>query len=169
TDLGRHGVLVSPDDVVVTFGAGDALTMSARLFGRRDDPVLTEAPAYFSSVLNLKRMGYEVLGFKLGAEGPDWEDLSATLRYTQMACPDAPFRRPRFVTVNPDHQNPTGLYPNGLSRCAVPPPALRHGKPRPPKPDRLTLVDARTPPLCPLDRRIGNAGHRRRRIPRLDL
>lgn len=110
TDLGRHGVLVSPDDVVVTFGAGDALTMAARLFGRRDDPVLTEAPAYFSSVLNLKRMGYEVLGFKLGAEGPDWEDLSATLRYTQMACPDAPFRRPRFVTVNPDHQNPTGLH-----------------------------------------------------------
>ncbi|MCU0476183.1 MAG: PLP-dependent aminotransferase family protein [Anaerolineae bacterium] len=110
SDLGRHGVLVSPDDVVVTFGAGDALTMAARLFGRSDDPILTEAPAYFSSVLNLKRMGYEVLGFKLGAEGPDWDDLAGVLRGTQMASPQARLRRPRFVMVNPDHQNPTGLH-----------------------------------------------------------
>jgi GntR family transcriptional regulator/MocR family aminotransferase len=109
-DLGRHGVLVSPDDVVVTFGAGDALTMAARLFGTTQDPVLTEAPAYFSSVLNLKRMGYSVLGFKLGVEGPDWDDLTGTLRQTQIAHPDALLRRPRFVMVNPDHQNPTGLH-----------------------------------------------------------
>lgn len=109
-DLGRHGVLVSPDDVVVTFGAGDALTMSARLFGRTPDPILTEAPAYFSSILNLKRMGYDVMGFKLGAEGPDWEHLTEMLRQTQFARADAPTRRPRFVMVNPDHQNPTGLH-----------------------------------------------------------
>jgi len=109
-DLGRHGVLVSPDDVVVTFGAGDALTMSARLFGRTPDPILTEAPAYFSSILNLKRMGYDVMGFKLAKEGPDWGHLSEMLRQTQVAHTDAVTRRPRFVMVNPDHQNPTGLH-----------------------------------------------------------
>lgn len=111
-DLARHGIVTEPENIIVTWGAQEAVSLSARAFAAFGDWALLEAPSYFSSLFNLHRMGFNLLGFTLGEEGPNWQSLADALKVANCDdCDsgDALSKRPRFTCVVPDHHNPTGI------------------------------------------------------------
>jgi GntR family transcriptional regulator/MocR family aminotransferase len=99
-DLARHGILAEAEDIIITWGAQEGISLVARALAAPGDCALTEVPAFFGSLFNLTHLGIRLLGFDLTPTGPDWPSLAKRL---DTACP-----RPRFVYVGPDHQNPTG-------------------------------------------------------------
>ncbi|GIK28898.1 MAG: PLP-dependent aminotransferase family protein [Chloroflexota bacterium] len=108
--LAKSGAVVDPENVIVTVGAQEALNLTARALATYGDTVLVEAPGFFLYTMNLKRLGYNVLGYRLRPSGPDWASLAGTLCQTTVggACDSLP--RPRFVLASPDFQNPTGSH-----------------------------------------------------------
>lgn len=100
-DLARQGILVDADDIVVTSGALEAMSLVTRMLAAPGDNVLTEMPTFFGILSSLRYMGVHLFGFDLADRGPDWSSLERQMRA-------APYR-PRFVYVTPDYQNPTGI------------------------------------------------------------
>ncbi|MBB5350277.1 DNA-binding transcriptional MocR family regulator [Haloferula luteola] len=93
------GVQVTPDEIIATQGASEALALALRATTRRGDVIAVEAPTYFG-ILHLARdMGLEVLEVPMDAsEGMDLnalEELSG--RHPIKAC-----------VVQPVFQNPVG-------------------------------------------------------------
>lgn len=100
-DLARHGILVDADDIVVTNGAQEGVALVTRVLAAPGDEALTEVPTFFGILSNTRHLGFNLIGFGLGANGPDWSSLNQQLAAAQ--------RNPRFVYVTPDYHNPTGM------------------------------------------------------------
>jgi DNA-binding transcriptional MocR family regulator len=100
-DLARHGILAEADDIIITWGAQEGISLVARALAAPGDCALTEVPTFFGSLFNLLHLGIRLFGFELTAAGPDWRSLARQF--------DTAPARPRFVYVGPDHQNPTGI------------------------------------------------------------
>lgn len=104
-DLAQHGIVAEPEDIIITWGAQEAVSLAARAFAAPGDWALIESPSYFSSLFNLHRMGLNLCGFGLSEHGPDWHALSEGLR----PCAEMSCQRPRLAVIVPDHHNPTGI------------------------------------------------------------
>ena len=100
-DLARHGILTEADDIIITWGAQEGVSLVGRALAAPGDCGLTEVPTFFGTLFNLGHLGINLLGFELSAAGPDWMSLTRQLE----AAP----AHPRFVSVIPDHHNPTGI------------------------------------------------------------
>jgi len=97
--LRAHGVRVSPDEVLLTQGAQQALDLVARLVGTPGDAVVVEAPTY-GLVLPLLRMaGLRPLEVPMTPEGMDLDRLERVLAR----------HRPAFVYTVPSFHNPAGV------------------------------------------------------------
>lgn len=113
-NLARHGIVVDAEDVIITWGALEAVSLAARAFTTSGDWALIEEPSYFSMLFNLRRLGLHLVGFGLDESGPDWHWLGTRLETMLNATVDPGeddplWPRPRFVCVVPDHHNPTGI------------------------------------------------------------
>lgn len=100
-DLARHGIRVDRDDILVTCGAQEALSLVARALSMPGDTALVEVPTFFGTLASLAHLGVQISGFGLTTSGPDW-----TMLTQQYACAST---HPRFVAVTPDYHNPTGI------------------------------------------------------------
>jgi GntR family transcriptional regulator/MocR family aminotransferase len=100
-DLARHGILAEADDIIITWGAQEGVSLIARMLAAPDDWALTETPAFFGTLFNLQHLGINLRGFELSPAGPNWHSLIQQM--------DSTPTRPRFVYVSPDHENPTGI------------------------------------------------------------
>ncbi|HNA90093.1 MAG TPA: PLP-dependent aminotransferase family protein [Anaerolineales bacterium] len=98
-DLIKQGIQAEPEDVVITAGALEGVSLVTRALAAPGDSVLTELPQYFGNWTNFSYLGLNVHGFDLLENGPDWASLEVQLK-------DA--NRPRFAFVTADHQNPLG-------------------------------------------------------------
>jgi GntR family transcriptional regulator/MocR family aminotransferase len=146
-DLARHGLQVDGEDVIVTNGAQEALALIARALAQPGDPVLSEAPSFFTPLLNWEHAGLHIHGVPLGPHG------------LALAAVDARGTlggHPRLMLVTPDHHNPTGLCWPAEARHAF----LKWAAER-----ALTVVEDATyrdlrlegpelPPLAALDREV---------------
>ncbi len=101
SDLARHGILAEAEDIIITWGAQEGVSLVARALAAPGDYALTEVPSFFGTLFNLGHSGINLLGFELSEAGPDWASLNRQLE-------TAP-AHPRFVSVIPDHHNPTGI------------------------------------------------------------
>lgn len=110
SELGKHGAVVDPADVIVTIGAQEGFNLTARALATAGDTVLAEAPGFFLYTMSLKRLGYNVLGYGLETDGPEWDSLAGALRRTTVGGHNEVLARPRFVMSSPDNQNPTGAH-----------------------------------------------------------
>lgn len=96
--LGARGIDVSPEQIVLTAGASQALTLAMRLLLKPGDTVLCDDPCYSNLVSSLNQYGLQVLGVPRTPFGPDLvalEGFCAT-------------HRPKAFFTNPTLHNPTG-------------------------------------------------------------
>lgn len=96
--LAEHGVTATPQQIVTTVGATQALDVVTRTLLRAGDAVLVDEPGWAVEYARLAALGLRVLPVPRGEEGPDLEVMQRLIAA----------HRPRlYVTVSVLH-NPTG-------------------------------------------------------------
>ncbi len=117
--LAETGLMVSPDDLIVTSGAQQAIDFVIRLLVPRGSTVIVERPTYYGVINALLSVGARVLEVPLDADGMNIEQLAAHLSR----------HRPRLIYTNPTFQNPTGVTTSIEKRRDILALARRHGVP----------------------------------------
>ena len=94
---------VSPDDIVLTSGSGEAINMLIQALTNPGDVLLTEEYVYLGTMRQMRLWGANVVGVKCDDEGIIPEALDETIRAQTAAG-----RRVKFLYSIPTFQNPLG-------------------------------------------------------------
>lgn len=93
-----QGLETTPEQVIVTSGAQQAISLVATALLRSGDSVVLETPTYFGAIDVFRATGAELRGVPVGAEGVTAEDFFAAVHRVS----------PRLAFLTPTFQNPTG-------------------------------------------------------------
>jgi DNA-binding transcriptional MocR family regulator len=96
-----HGASVSPDEILITAGAQQALDLLLRYLTSAGDRVVVEAPTYGMAHSLLKLHEVTPIEVPLLEDGMDLRRLRQVLRRGR--------QRPKFVFTMPNFHNPTGI------------------------------------------------------------
>lgn len=100
----REGVDFDPDEIALTNGSMQAVTLVGRaLMERPGDTVLTEETTYSGTLGAYRGLGYRLVGVPTDEQGMDIGELRRTLESLA-----AEGRKPRFIYTLPTYHNPTG-------------------------------------------------------------
>ena len=103
----RAGVEIDPDEILITNGALEALTLSLQAVTRPGDAVVVESPTFYAALQALERLGLKAIELPCDrATGLDIAALAATLRRQRVAaCWLMPsFQNPLGSTMPPEHR-----------------------------------------------------------------
>jgi 2-aminoadipate transaminase len=116
--LGRvRGLSDDADSIIVTTGARQALTLTARATLRPGDKVACESPTFMGIIDALRSAGAEVFPVPVDARGLDTDALEQLLRRHEI----------RMVATQPRLQNPTGADLSPERRTRLLELAVKHG------------------------------------------
>jgi 2-aminoadipate transaminase len=102
--MGAEGMLVDPDDVIVTTGGQQAIDLVCKTLLDPGDVVVCEAPTYPGAVPVFCSYEADVIQVECDEDGMRIEELEAVL-----ATLDREGRKPKFVYSVPSFQNPAGV------------------------------------------------------------
>lgn len=105
----ERGVPTTPDQVLVTTGAQNAISLVVRTVLKRTETAVVQSPTYFHALDTLREAGARLVGVPAGYDGLDVELLESAVRRS----------RARLVFLIPDHHNPTGTSLTPAERVAV--------------------------------------------------
>jgi len=95
----QQGLPVSPDNLIVTNGSKQALSLVMHHYLRPGDWVVTESPGYFGALAILENLGAKIIGIPMTGEGMN---LALLQRYLEEY-------RPKLIYTVSTLHNPTGL------------------------------------------------------------
>ena len=98
-----RNMTVTPDDIVLTSGSGEAISMLIAALTDPGDVLLTEEYVYLGTLRSMRRFGADVRSVRCDDEGIIPEDLESTL-----ASVAAEGKRVKFLYTIPVFQNPLG-------------------------------------------------------------
>jgi DNA-binding transcriptional MocR family regulator len=107
----RDGLPTTPEQVIITNGAQQAISVIATIFLRRGDTALLETPTYFGAIDVFRASGAMLSGVPVTPDGVQADAFAAALRTGS----------PRLAFLTPTFQNPTGtvLPPQTRERLAA--------------------------------------------------
>lgn len=105
----RQGLPTTSEQILITSGAQQAISLIAALYVQRGDTVLVESPTYFGALDVFRLAGARLAGVPVGAEHVP----AAMLRDRILAA------GPRLMYLTPTYQNPTGAIMPESTRMAV--------------------------------------------------
>jgi 2-aminoadipate transaminase len=117
----RQGVRVDRDDIVITGGSQQGLDLYARVFLDPGDLVAVENPSYLGAIQAFDAFEPDYLPIASDASGMIPEALDEALH-------GAP-RKPKFLYLVPNYENPTGYTLIPERRGAIVEICARHGVP----------------------------------------
>lgn len=100
-DLDIHA---TPNDIIITSGAQQALDLIGKTFIDPGDPIILEAPTYVGTLQAFSQYQPEIHGIELDEEGMRIDLLEKELDELE-ACG----RKPKFVYTIPNFHNPAGV------------------------------------------------------------
>lgn len=101
----RWGLTTTPDQIVVTTGAQQAISVAATCWVRPGDTVVVDEPTYPGAIAAFQQAGARLVGVPLDGDGPDPGALEAAVA-----------QRPALVYLQPVVQSPTGITASGTCR-----------------------------------------------------
>jgi DNA-binding transcriptional MocR family regulator len=96
--LSRWAVPTSEDQIIITTGGQQAISLLAALYVERGDPVVVEKPTYPGALDVLRTAGARLLGVGVGDQGVHPDNLREVLTRSQA----------RVIYLTPSFNNPTG-------------------------------------------------------------
>ena len=99
-----YGDHASVEQLCVTSSSQQGLDLLALLFLDVDAPIIMELPSYMGGVQAFRRSGADMRGIPMDDNGMDIEYLQNSLDRL-----DKEGKKPRFIYVIPDFQNPSGI------------------------------------------------------------
>lgn len=104
------GITVPVDEIIITSGALEALTLSAQLLAAPGDVIAIEKPTFYAALQAIERLRLNVV--EISVDPVEGHDLAALAR----ALEDRPVRACWFMT---SFQNPTGVTLSDLKKQAL--------------------------------------------------
>ena len=101
----QAGLPTTPEQMIVTTGAQQAISVIATTFLKRGDHALLETPTYFGAIDVFRAAGARLLGVPVTAQGVRPDDFAQQLT-----------AGPRLAFLTPSFQNPTGTVLPARSR-----------------------------------------------------
>lgn len=117
--LADEGTPTTPEQILVTHGAQQALSLLVDELVQPGDVVLTEAVTWPGLADSVRRRGGIVHGIAIGPDGLDVVELEAAVARL----------RPVLIAINPHHHNPTGTRMPAATRLRVAELAAEYGVP----------------------------------------
>lgn len=114
TLVGTRGIRTSTDEIIVTTGSQQGLDVIARLLLDPGDVSLVELPSYAGAITAFRNVRAELVGVRQDRAGVDLDHLD---RVTDRLASQG--RRPKFLYVVPNFQNPTGQLMSLARRAAL--------------------------------------------------
>ncbi|WP_214318449.1 aminotransferase-like domain-containing protein [Nonomuraea sediminis] len=112
-----HGLPTTSDQVLVTTGATQAVSLSAQLYLGRGSTTIVESPGWPGCLDVLRAAGSQLVGVELDSDGIRIDRLAAALAE----------HRPALLYVMPTYHNPTGILMSAGRRRRVAELAAEHG------------------------------------------
>lgn len=93
------GISASPDDILITHGAQQGISMALQVLTQPGDTVIVDSPCYFGNLLLLESLGLKVV------EIPSHPQTGVELTHLSLALAQWPVAA---ILINPSFNNPTG-------------------------------------------------------------
>lgn len=90
----------TPAEIMITAGAGPAMTVVCQLFTKRGDVIFVDSPAYFLSFYTFRDCGLKVVEVPTDSDGLSVEEVERRLKNGE---------RPSILYTVPIANNPTGV------------------------------------------------------------
>ncbi len=141
--LAGHGVDAAVDEVVISHGVSQGISLALRLFADPGDKIAVEEPTYHNLLQVLVALGLQPVPVAMTPDGPDLDALERALARADVKA---------FYSM-PSFHNPLGTTSNLEQRRALLDVAARHSKPVIEDSFEMDLRYAgkRVPPLAALD------------------
>jgi 2-aminoadipate transaminase len=94
----RYGILIEPDNVLLTNGSQQALDAIGKVFINRGDHILAERPTYIGAIQAWQTYGAEWACVEVDEDGMNVDEVESALR-----------GGPKFIYALPNFQNPSGV------------------------------------------------------------
>jgi 2-aminoadipate transaminase len=95
--------VVSPDNILIANGSGNALSLAFSTFVDIGDPIITEAPTFSGTLNTIRRHGAEIHGVPVDADGIDTGAVREVLEKLRSEG-----RRCKLIYTIVNFQNPSG-------------------------------------------------------------
>lgn len=105
----RRGIPTGPEQIMITSGAQQAISIIADRLVSPGDRVIVDHPTYPGAIDGFQRFGARLVPVPLGHDGRDLEAFGSTVAQTS----------PRLAYVIVDFHNPTGLLADDSERVAL--------------------------------------------------
>lgn len=115
----HRGLQLDSEDIVVTNGAQQALSIIAQCLLQPGDSVVLERPTYFGAIDLFRSLGLRLIGVGLESDGPNLQELEDAVRRNN----------PKALFLIPTFQNPTGIMTSLEKRKALLDISRRYGVP----------------------------------------
>lgn len=102
--MDEFGDRTTKEQICITSSSQQGLDLLALLFIDEGSPIVMESPSYLGGIQAFARAGADMHPIPLHADGMDLDRLEKVLKDLE-----AQGRKPRFIYVIPDYQNPSGI------------------------------------------------------------
>jgi GntR family transcriptional regulator/MocR family aminotransferase len=104
--LASQGIQTQPENVLITAGSQQALSLVSQLLLNPGDTILVESPTYSGALDLFRALDFKVVGIPVDDQGMQVEELEKLLQQ----------HHPKLIYTIPNFHNPTGTCLNGPRR-----------------------------------------------------
>jgi GntR family transcriptional regulator/MocR family aminotransferase len=104
--LASQGLNTHPDNILITAGSQQALSLVSQLLLNPGDAILVESPTYAGALDLFRALGFRVVGIPMDAQGMQVDGLEKLLQQ----------HHPKLIYTIPNFHNPTGTCLTGPRR-----------------------------------------------------
>jgi len=102
--LKRDNIILNAENIVVTSSGQHGLDLTGRLFINPGDAIIIDRPTFAGAIVAFQMQRPEIIGIDIEDDGPNVEEYRRKLESLRKQG-----RKPKFIYVVPDFQNPTGI------------------------------------------------------------
>ncbi len=96
--LASQGLQIRPENVLITAGSQQALSLVAQLLLKPDDVILVESPTYSGALTLFRALGFRIVSVPIDRQGMQMDALEKLLQQ----------HHPKLIYTIPNFHNPTG-------------------------------------------------------------
>jgi len=112
--LAKDGVSVKDENILITSSGQHGLDLTGRLFLNPGDIVMLDRPTFAGAIVAFQMQRPEIVGIDLKEDGVDVESYRKKIEELNKEG-----RKPKFIYVVPDFQNPSGITTSLKNRKAL--------------------------------------------------
>ena len=102
--MAQFGDTAGPEQICISSSSQQGLDLLTLLFINEGTPIIMELPSYLGAIQAFRRAGCDMRGIPMDAQGMEMDKLEAMFLTLEKEG-----KKPRFVYVIPDFQNPSGI------------------------------------------------------------